>query len=1190
MTSRSNSWLSFLRRRSTTSNFRNHDHVLITPIKLIQLDETDCELSPYELTRNGKLEELKTLAVKTQNQCLLAIDRKGRTLLHVASESGRTDIMHYLISSGVVNLNAQDEDGSTALHLAVDSKHTGTVDLLLKCGAISMIKNRDNDPPLHIALRSPALIDITSTFAKYPISLTVRGHHNYTLLHVIAEHDNLEALEVLHSAAISRHQDSEQNFSLLHAVDDHGMTPIHLAARKGSHRVLDFMISESIQHGALTPKEVLEFLNEDGKLPLHFAVESGHLKVVEVLLKYGATPVATKGNHLPPIHLACSQNRLGMVKAMVQKFGPDILKCCDQVGQYPLHSSISSVATTDMFTYLLENGAELDALDHDCHTPLHDAVIEGNSIAVGFLLERGSNPLIKSKPGGHNCLHSTVLYKRKEAFKTLMNTSCFALMKNDPDSSGNLPVHLALNAGLHEMVLPLLQCENVSQKDKEGNNYLHLAALAGDYKSLLCVLSMECSDTMLNELNLKGQSPLHLTAISGSLPIIKEMIDRGAVVQRCHGGQTPFMYACSLGKFEAAEALYQSHPFQRDWFDNEGNSALHLAIDGGDPDTLTFCLDTGMVITLNNTSRTFLDRLLNKADEMLTQVTVKHERWQECLDVVSAENEHPVLRMIARIPSATLLILDRCVEKSTLDSHNPNYWEEYNFKYLILDPEDCNPVDEGTETPTLWNSKQEENSLEEQMAEQEGSQGSEIHGIKLHIESPVESEQKSITVSNPSVFHTQPHQRLTNQKRNNTPPLLVVKRMVEYKHKECLTHPVVVAYLNSKWNYYARWVFLFKVIMFFVFALFLSAFIWITPPPLQSTDPSENITDSDISVNSNVLRFVTIFLAGLNTLLWIVEAIVLGWQIFTHFTKEFYFWSSGISLLCTYIFLIPWRGLDQVLWEAGVFSAFFAWIALAFSLQLFDLAGIYVTMLISTTKNVLKVLLIVFLFVCAFAFPIHILVGSVARLQYPSVELSIFSIFHTLITAVDYPNIVALENLSELRFSVLVFIFFIALLIMMPIVVINLLIGIAVGDIANILQQAIISRRTLEVDSLSKLDKLLPKAMLERFTRRKYKKFPNQNHQMGKRLLQKLIHSTTSSEENYQGVTKEVSHKKTEQHKPNGQMTQEGQLNLLEEKVEQLVLDQAMQMRHMDQQMESLKRVEEMLHKLMELQGVAKNV
>ena len=452
--------------------------------------ESESALSPYELTRNGKLEELKTLAVKTQNQCLLAIDRKGRTLLHVASESGSTDIMHYLISSGVVNLNAQDEDGSTALHLAVDSKHTGTVDLLLKCGAISTIKNRDNDPPLHIALRSPDSVDIVSSFAKYPESLTGRGHDNCTALHVIAEYDNLEALDILHGVSASVNpQNTQQDILQLHADNKHGMAAIHLAARKGSHRVLDFMISESVHHGALTPKEVLGSLSKENSMPHHFAVESGHLKVVEVLLKYGASPVATKGNHLPPIHLACSQNRLGMVKAMVRKLGPDILNHRDQrSGKTPLHCSASSLCSIDMFSYLLEKGSYIDCIDDHCYTPLQNAIHLGNLTAVDYLLKRGSNPLIRNKQG-HNCLHSAVVCKRKEIFKTIIGSPQSSRMSKEQDEKGDYPIHLALKLGLNTFIDPLLQCATSPLYDAEGNNYLHLAALAGDYKSLLCVLS-----------------------------------------------------------------------------------------------------------------------------------------------------------------------------------------------------------------------------------------------------------------------------------------------------------------------------------------------------------------------------------------------------------------------------------------------------------------------------------------------------------------------------------------------------------------------------------------------------------------------------------------------------------------------------------------------------------------------------
>ena len=61
----------------------------------------------------------------------------------------------------------------------------------------------------------------------------------------------------------------------------------------------------------------------------------------------------------------------------------------------------------------------------------------------------------------------------------------------------------------------------------------------------------------------------------------------------------------------------------------------------------------------------------------------------------------------------------------------------------------------------------------------------------------------------------------------------------------------------------------------------------------------------------------------------------------------------------------------------------------------------------------------------------------------------------------------------------------------MGIVVMNLLIGLAVGDIEKIKLNAIAEKRSIEVSAFSRLDCALPKSVIRRFDLPFYKKYPN---------------------------------------------------------------------------------------------------
>lgn len=119
---------------------------------------------------------------------------------------------------------------------------------------------------------------------------------------------------------------------------------------------------------------------------------------------------------------------------------------------------------------------------------------------------------------------------------------------------------------------------------------------------------------------------------------------------------------------------------------------------------------------------------------------------------------------------------------------------------------------------------------------------------------------------------------------------------------------------------------------------------------------------------------------------------------------------------------------------------------------------------------VVTLFLLSFLLGLAFAF--YVLLGSVPELQYKAVSLGFFATLHSIIATTDFIGIVDVFQNGGLRFSVDIFLL---LIVVLPIVFVDLLIGVAIGDINQNQREAVFIRQSDKVSSLSQIyHKLVP--------------------------------------------------------------------------------------------------------------------
>jgi hypothetical protein len=79
----------------------------------------------------------------------IVVDRKGNTILHVASALGATDVVQELLDSAKVAVDVENDEAETSLYKAFQAGHTDVIELLLENGASARTRTRQNVTPLH---------------------------------------------------------------------------------------------------------------------------------------------------------------------------------------------------------------------------------------------------------------------------------------------------------------------------------------------------------------------------------------------------------------------------------------------------------------------------------------------------------------------------------------------------------------------------------------------------------------------------------------------------------------------------------------------------------------------------------------------------------------------------------------------------------------------------------------------------------------------------------------------------------------------------------------------------------------------------------------------------------------------------------------------------------------------------------
>ncbi|WP_265025372.1 ankyrin repeat domain-containing protein [Wolbachia endosymbiont (group B) of Pammene fasciana] len=341
--------------------------------------------------------------------------------------------------------------------------------------------------------------------------------------------------------------------------------------------------------------------DQDGWNPLHFAVASGSIGVVEILIANGVNVNVADQNGFTPLHCAAHNANKEIVELLLDK-GANV-DAVNQNGCTPLHCATIN-GHEEIVELLLEKRANVDVADEYGRTSLCWAIRNGYSEIARILLENKADPLL-----GHKSFNTLKLLIEliKNDFKHSKKAEETQQQEDDEYELIKYSLLLRNDCSLTDVVERsafgklistwLVDMSNLTESQKELNkkflstfkDFPHVTYK--DYKNDVEKIKKFLLDHKSNQdlktiLNLKrGESKLTILHIlssmecSNSKECIDLLLNSGADPnEKDDTGRTPLHYATRSGHCDTIIKLLLRKGANLDIKDKKGKTPIEFAV------------------------------------------------------------------------------------------------------------------------------------------------------------------------------------------------------------------------------------------------------------------------------------------------------------------------------------------------------------------------------------------------------------------------------------------------------------------------------------------------------------------------------------------------------------------------------------------------------------------------------------
>ena len=517
------------------------------------------------------------------------VTEEEETPLHYVAKSGCVSIGKALLNAGA-SLESLDVKDQTPLHLASIHQHSGCVKLFLERGACADPLDTHNKMPKELTkdkkivdLLTKAEVEQKEKRAREKIDLIGKLS---PLCSAASSGDLAEVIKIL-----------DNKTDLVDNPTGDGSTALHYASLKGHDKVVD----ELLKRGA-------SFLVKDshGDSPQHLAALRGKTDCITCFYKYRASLDLQNDLGMTPLHYAASKGHLETVVKLLECEASPHIK--DFLEFEPLKDAVIFGRTAVVKVLLPLLKTSLDKKDKKGKALLHYAAEKGYTDIVTLLLTAGASGALEDDLG-QTPLFLACKKGHEGAAKLLVRHGL-----NDPSKTKDTPLHCAAGGGYTDIVCLLLENEaHMGLSNNRQHTPLYVAASRG---YVGCVQELLEHEAPLNTQDKRAWQPIHIAACAGHCTIVQLLLDKGAsFTSRTSEKWTP-LHCAAAGNAHKVVSELLKHSDVSKLFVQSKDSPFVCALEFGDNELIDQFFKWASDATCSDTQDTsVLYRAAIKGDE-----------------------------------------------------------------------------------------------------------------------------------------------------------------------------------------------------------------------------------------------------------------------------------------------------------------------------------------------------------------------------------------------------------------------------------------------------------------------------------------------------------------------------------------------------------------------------------------------